>query len=453
MVKVRFAPSPTGYLHVGNMRTALVNYLFARKEKGAFVLRVEDTDIERSDPAFERALLDDLAWLGLTWDEGPYTQSERTEIYRAHAAVLLKMGLAYKCFCSKERLDRMREEALHRGSPPKYDGTCRDLPAEDAARREREGMPYVVRFRAPARAIRVKDLIHGEIFFPADHVDDFILLKQGLTPAYNFAVTVDDMLMGITHVMRGADHVSNTPKQIMLFQAFGQEPPLYGHHSLLTGADQKPLSKRHGATHIREFREMGILPEALVNYVAVIGRSVKKEIMDEKELIETFSPRSLSPSDSLFDMEKLRWFNREHIRRSSTEKLLEKMGLPDSCREKVALVQENAGTLAEIRDYLDIFEGSTITDESMAYLGGVPSSGMIIASLEEAMKNGVPSFDDALKMVESGTGLKKRDLFMCLRISLTGRKHGPPLTDIFSHISREAVTERISRIKERLALS
>jgi nondiscriminating glutamyl-tRNA synthetase len=452
MVKVRFAPSPTGYLHVGNLRTALANYLFAKREGGTFLLRIEDTDLERSDAAYEAALLDDLKWLGLAWDEGPYRQSERTDLYRAHAAVLLKTGLAYKCFCSRERLDEMREAALRKGVPPKYDGACRDLSPQGAAKMESEGRPYVVRFRAPLKAIRIDDLIHGEIHFPADHVDDFILLKQELLPAYNFAVTVDDMLMGITHVLRGADHVSNTPKQIMLFRAFGQDPPRYGHHSLLTGSDQKPLSKRHGATHIRDFRDMGILPQALVNYVAVIGRNVKKEIMSEEELIATFSPGSLSPSDSLFDMEKLLWFNREYIRRSSTASLAAGLGLSPSLNDKVALLKENVKTLVEMKDYLNIFDGSDIEEEGIAYLSGAKSLGEAIASLEETLTRGHLSFDETLKAIEERTGLKKRDLFMSVRIILTGRKHGPPLSEIFPFIGKDAIVKRMSSLKKRLSL-
>ncbi len=415
------------------------------------MLRVEDTDVERSEAAYEAALLEDLRWLGIAWDEGPYRQSDRTDIYRAHIETLLEKGLAYKCFCSKERLEEMRKQAQDKGEPPKYDGTCRDLDPDAVRDLEKAGAPYVVRFRAFKKVIRVRDLIHGEIQFPADHVDDFILLKQELTPSYNFAVTVDDMLMGITHVIRGADHISNTPKQIMLFQAFGQEPPRYAHHSLLTGHDQKPLSKRHGATHVREFRDMGILRQALTNYVGILGRNVPREIMDEEELIETFSLSSLSPSDSLFDLEKLVWFNKEYIRKLPTDSILLEMGLPAAYRDKIALLQENARTLGEIRQFLDIFEGTGIEEEGSAYLSEAKNLSAVVASLDDALKDGVMSFDEILKKLE-GTGLKKREFFMTLRVVCTGRKNGPPLKDVFPLIGRDMITRRVSWVKTRFSL-
>ena len=452
MVKVRFAPSPTGYLHVGNTRTALANYLFTRKEKGSFVLRIEDTDMERSDAAYEASILEDLEWLGVSWDEGPYRQSERTDIYRGYIDMLLEKGMAYKCYCSKERLEEIRELAARKGEPPRYDGACRNLPAETLREMEQESRPYVVRFRSPKRAVRFKDLIHGDTFFPEDHVDDFILLKQELTPSYNFAVTVDDMLMEITHVIRGADHLSNTPKQIMLFQAFGKTPPRYGHHSLLTGADHKPLSKRHGATQIREFRDMGILPRALANYVAIIGRKVQKEIMDEAELIETFTVKSLSPSDSLFDMGKLLWVNKEYIRKMPVEELLGELDIPLARRDEVAALQENAKTLNEVREFLDIFDGDDIKDDGIAYLSGVTGLPAVIAAVEGLTADSL-AFDEVVRSVGEKTNLPKRDLFMVLRIVLTGRKDGPPLKEVFPLLKKDRIAKRITCLKNQLSLS
>jgi len=452
MVKVRFAPSPTGYLHVGNTRTALANYLFARKEQGSFVLRIEDTDMERSEAAYEASIPEDLKWLGISWDEGPFRQSERTDIYRSHIDALLEKGVAYKCFCSKERLEEIRELAAKKGEPPRYDGACRDLSPDAVREKELEGKPYVVRFRSPKKAVRFKDMIHGDTFFPDDHVDDFILLKQELTPSYNFAVTVDDMLMGITHVIRGADHLSNTPKQIMLFQAFGKTPPRYAHHSLLTGTDHKPLSKRHGATQVREFRDMGILPEALANYVAIIGRNVKKEIMDQAELIDTFTVKSLSPSDSLFDMGKLLWVNKEYIRRMPVERLLDELGIPPARREEVAILRENSRTLAEVREYLDIFDGGDIKDEGIAYLTGIAGLPAVAAALEHVAADSL-TFDEAVHEMEAKTGLPKKDLFMVLRVVLTGRKNGPPLREVFSLLRKDRVRERITCLKKQFSLS
>ncbi|MBP1749128.1 MAG: gltX, partial [Deltaproteobacteria bacterium] len=233
MVKVRFAPSPTGHLHIGNAKTALYNYLFARNKGGTFVLRMEDTDIERSDALYERSIMNDLAWLGITWDEGPVRQSERLDIYTAHAQALLDKGLAYKCFCTEEELAEARQRSLSNGEPPRYNGKCRDLSGEEAQRLENEGRAFTVRFRAGLRAIAFHDGIRGELSFPRGHVDDLIILRTDGTPTYNLAVVVDDMLMGVTDVIRGGDHISNTPKQIALFHAFGSPAPRYAHHSLL----------------------------------------------------------------------------------------------------------------------------------------------------------------------------------------------------------------------------
>ncbi|MDR2017494.1 MAG: glutamate--tRNA ligase [Syntrophobacterales bacterium] len=453
MVKVRFAPSPTGYLHVGNTRTALANYLFARKENGILVLRIEDTDMERSDTAYEASILEDLRWLGISWEEGPFRQSERIQTYRTYIDVLLEKGDAYKCFCSKERLEEIKALSVRRGEPPRYDGTCRNLSGEAVHRMESEGKPYVVRFRSPRRAVRFTDLIHGETFFPDDHVDDFILLKQELTPSYNFAVTVDDMLMEITHVIRGSDHLSNTPKQILLFQALDRTPPQYAHHSLLTGPDRRPLSKRHGATQVREFRDIGILPAVLANYVAIIGRKVKKEIMERDEMINTFTVKSLSSSDSLFDMGKLFWFNKEYIRNMPVENLLGASDIPPKYRDEVVILQENSKTLAELKEYLDIFDGTDIKDDGIAYLSAFGDLTAVVAAMDGLPLDGGLTFDDIVKEMEHGTGLTKRDLFMVLRIILTGRKSGPPLKEVFPLLKKDTVTKRMLCLKRQFSLS
>ncbi len=329
MNRVRFAPSPTGNLHVGNARTAVLNYLFARSGgSGHFILRIEDTDVERSQSSFEESIKEDLKWLTLDWDEGPYRQSDRLDIYRSWAAALLGKGLAYKCFCSKEELEKARAEALRRGQPPRYGRVCAGLSRDAVHRLEAAGTPYVLRFRSPEREIRFRDAIYGDVSFPAEHVDDFIIVRTDGMPSYNFAASVDDQLMKITHVIRGSDHLSNTPKQIMLFLAFGFEPPAYAHHSLLIGVDKKPLSKRHGATRVAEFRAMGILPEAMVNYLAIIGRKVDREFLKTREeLMGTFTLGSFSSSDAVFDPGKLLWLNKEHLRTMDAGALLERMGL------------------------------------------------------------------------------------------------------------------------------
>lgn len=445
MVKVRFAPSPTGYLHVGNTRTAIINYLFSRKSKGQLVLRIEDTDVERSDAMYEESIMQDLKWLGLAWDEGPYRQSERFEIYSSYAEILLEKGLAYKCFCSKETLEKMRQACLERGEPPRYPGTCRQLPRRTIEMFEAEGKPYVVRFKATRKSISFRDEIHGKIEFPLDHVDDFILLKQELTPSYNFAATVDDMLMGITHVIRGGDHVSNTPKQMMLFDSFGAQPPRYAHHSLVVGHDRKPLSKRQGATSIREFRDMGILRSAIMNYIGILGRSIKKELMEEQELIDTFTLTSLSSSDAVFDMEKLLWLNKEHIRGSSVDRLLGTLYLPNDFTKKVALIKENAKTLNEIRELLGMFDSADTTDEGLAYLSEVEAVGSIISTLKKSLMDQPDTdFDSIAQTVKGESNLVKKELFMVLRILITGRRTGPPLKELFQFIPKEIIMKRLN---------
>lgn len=454
MVKVRFAPSPTGNLHVGNSRTAILNYLFARNQGGILTLRIEDTDVERSEARYEASIMDDLKWLGIKWDDGPYRQSERTELYRDFAQSLLDKGTAYKCFCPKEKLEDTRQASLEKGEPPRYDGTCRDLPRETVQAMEREGRPYVVRFKAPRKTITFKDGIRGQVQFPPDHVDDFVLLKQELTPSYNFAAAVDDMTMGITHVIRGGDHVPNTPKQIMLFEAFGKKPPKYAHHSLLVGPDRRPLSKRHGATRVGEFRDMGILESALVNYIALIGRSVKKEIMDERELIETFSLRSLSSSDSLFDTAKLLWINREHMRRIPLGELVARAGLGPERGEQVALLRENVTTLKEMKEFLDIFEGTQITADGVVYLSQIAGLGSIIDEARTALaEDGDAPFDHVAERVGNRViNLGKKELFMVLRVLFTGRTSGPPLKEVYRLIPRDHILKRIEWLNLRLSL-
>ncbi|HQM81583.1 MAG TPA: glutamate--tRNA ligase [Syntrophorhabdaceae bacterium] len=444
MVRVRFAPSPTGHLHVGNTRTALTNCLFARKEQGAFVLRIEDTDIERSTEDYERSILDDLKWLGISWDEGPVRQTDRLAVYHVYAEELLDKGSAYKCYCTEEELERKRKEALRKGNPPRYDGTCRELSPADRGRLEGEGRPFVVRFRSSARPVSWTDGICGALHFPHHAVDDFILLKQSGVPSYNFAAAVDDAEMGITHVIRGADHVPNTPKQIMLIEALGKTPPQYAHHSLLLGNDRKPLSKRHGATSVRDFRAMGILSAALTNYLGVLGRSIPQGILSVGELAETFSLSSFSPSDTIFDIDKLIWFSKEYLRSADPEEIMEELGLRGEYRDKVLALRENVSTLKEMKEYLRIFEGADVDEEGRAYLSqtGLPDS--FAQGLKEllAMNDTVP-FDGLIKAMEGKAGLKRKELFMILRILSTGRKSGPPLKDIFHLIPKDIIIERI----------
>jgi glutamyl-tRNA synthetase len=446
MVKVRFAPSPTGHLHVGNAKVALLNYLFARSQRGEYVLRIEDTDLERSDTSYEVSILDDLRWLGIAWDEGPLRQTERFDMYRSYAKTLLDKGAAYKCFCSQDELEKAREASLKKGEAPRYSGACRKLSEKESFDLEESGKPFVVRFKSLNKPIAFIDSIHGEIQFPRDHVDDFILMKQESTPSYNFAVTIDDMVMEITHVIRGADHISNTPKQIMLFEALGKEAPQYAHHSLLIGEDKKPLSKRHGVTRVKDFREMGILPAALLNYLGTIGRNVKKEIMDVGELAGTFSLTSLARTDSFFDMEKLYWFNKEYMKHIPLDILLAYLDLPGQYSERIAVLRENAATLNEMKEYLDIFDKADMSEEGRLYLSQLALTYNVVTRIAGFFtEHNIPLVENIINvLMEEEPGLKKKDLYMILRIFLTGRKSGPPLKEMLQLIPTAIIVKRIN---------
>ena len=454
MVRVRFAPSPTGNLHVGNARTAVLNYLLARHNAGTFVLRIEDTDLARSEALFAEAILEDLRWLGLSWDEGPYLQSERISIYREHADVLLAHGHAYKCFCTKEELEAERTDSLRRSEPPRYRGKCRALSQSSCQALEKEGKPFVVRIRALDEEIRFRDGMHGEISFPRDHVDDFILVRQDGIPSYNFAAAVDDMKMEITDVVRGSDHLSNTPKQITLFQMFGRKAPNYAHHGLLMGPDKKPLSKRHGAASIAEFKIMGILPEAVLNYLAIIGRSVPHEFLQMKELVRDFSIDSFSGSDSFFDPDKLLWLNGAYIRALPLERILSELGLGQPWADRVALLRENGKTLLEIKEFLDIFDSSGIHAEAFDHLSRVKGLELPLSLLRETLAGDAKiSFEEIYKTMETRTGLARRDLMMLLRIAITGRKSGPPLKEVFRLTPEQIILERVSCLQKKFEVS
>src|SRR3954470_5621232 len=337
-MRVRFAPSPTGHLHVGNARTALFNWLLAHGKDGTFILRIEDTDIERSTKESEAGILEDLRWLGLDWEEGPdvggmhgpYRQSERLHLYASYANELLSGGNAYYCFCSPAKLDEDRKADLAAGRPPKYRGTCRTLSPDDARARIEAGERPVIRFSVPASGdVAFRDLVRGEVTFSNDVISDPVLVRSDGRPAYNFAVVVDDALMEITHVIRGEDHISNTPRQVLLYQSLGFTPPEFAHLSLVMGPDHTPLSKRHGATSVAEFRERGYLPEALMNYLALIGWSPRSdggssedaELMPLDELARRFALEDVGHSAGVFDPEKLWWMNRHYMKVASTSRI------------------------------------------------------------------------------------------------------------------------------------
>src|SRR5579864_8243200 len=331
-VRARFAPSPTGQLHIGNVRTALFNWLFARQKVGAFILRIEDTDLERSETRYETQLIGDLKWLGLDWDEGPdvggpytpYRQSDRLEIYREHAERLLNEGKAYLCFCTEDDLQKERERMLAEGGQPIYSGKCRNLDPTATKRRREGGELCAIRLKIPEHPIRFHDIVHGNVEFSNEVVSDPIILRSNGMPVYNYVVVIDDALMKITHVIRGDDHLSNTPKQVALYEALGWPVPEFAHLSTILGGDRERLSKRHGATSIANFRDMGVLPEALVNYLALLGWAPSggtREIFALQELVKEFSLERITPSAAVFDMEKLYWLNRQYIKAWPSDQL------------------------------------------------------------------------------------------------------------------------------------
>ncbi|MEE9269833.1 MAG: glutamate--tRNA ligase [Candidatus Krumholzibacteria bacterium] len=324
-IRVRFAPSPTGHLHIGGARTALFNWLYARKTGGVFVLRIEDTDAVRSTESSYRAILDAMQWLGLDWDEGPikdgpcgpYLQSARQVLYHTEAQKLLAEGHAYRCFCTAAELEEMRAEAAENGRPPRYDGRCHNLPADEVDSRVLKKVSHVVRFRMPVGETRIYDIIRGPITFSNEELDDFVLIKSDGRPTYNFAVAVDDAKMKISHIIRGDDHLSNTPKQVLVYKALGYKIPKFAHLPMILGSDRTRLSKRHGAASVQEFRRMGYLPDALVNYLALLGWSLdgKTEFFTRENLVKSFSLKRVVKNPAAFDPDKLNFIDGEHFKK------------------------------------------------------------------------------------------------------------------------------------------
>jgi glutamyl-tRNA synthetase len=454
-VRVRFAPSPTGYLHVGGARTALFNFLFARHKGGIFILRIEDTDVERSSAELETVLLEDMRWLGLDWDEGPggggargpYRQSERVDIYGEHAEKLVSSGAAYPCFCTDEELELKREQSRESGLPPRYDGTCRELSEDERQARRRDGRPESKRFRITAEQdIRIDDLIRGEVVFPPDMVGDFVIMRSNGLPTYNFAAAVDDALMEVTHVIRGEEHLPNTIRQLMIYESLGFDLPAFAHIPLILGDDRSKLSKRHGAPNIKDFRDRGYPPGAIVNYLAFLGWSPKdeREIFTMDELAGEFTLESVANSPAIFDETKLNWFSARHIRAGGSGKFFDE-ALPFFPRELVESYDREL--LAEIFDIVseNLPCYSRIEEAAAAFLRGVPSyddeaAGMLDGTgpLLEALADRFGVLEEwagdrikqSIKETGVGLGLKGKALFMPLRVALTGSAHGPDLATL-----------------------
>ena len=474
-MRLRFAPSPTGQLHVGNARTALFNWLLAKGTGGTFILRIEDTDLERSSRESEAAILEDVRWMGLDWSEGvdaggdagPYRQTERLHIYRAHTVELLSRGLAYRCFCSAEQLEADRQAALAAGKPPQYVGRCRDIPADTARRRIENHEKAVVRFRVPAdREIVFQDVVRGEVRFHTSVIGDPVLVRSDGVPAYNFAVVIDDALMGITHIIRGEDHISNTPRQILLYEAFGWTPPTFAHVPLVMGPDHAPLSKRHGATSVGEFRARGYLPEALTNYMALLGWSPGEgqELLPLEELATRFRLEDVGKSPGIFDFEKLAWVNRHYLKLASPVRLaalsvahLKNAGfLLEPTPRDLAFLAQIVPPVAASVDRLDqvparlkfLFDYSAeraLADPAIRAeaLAAQP----VVQALAEELASAPPMLDrDTFRAtaarVKDKTGQKGKALFHPLRLVLTGEAEGLELDVAVPAIERGAQVEQ-----------
>ena len=469
-VRVRFAPSPSGLLHVGNARTALFNLLFARKMGGTFILRLEDTDRERSTAEAEKAILEDLRWLSLDWGEGPerpgsygpYRQSDRLDIYRRYALQLLGKGNAYRCYCTVEELEEKRKRSLAQGVPPRYDGRCRHLKPEEERSFAADGRTASLRFKVEARSVEFADLVKGRVSFDGQGLGDFIILRSdGLAP-YNFAVVVDDHLMEITHVIRGEDHLTNTPRQLILYMALGFPAPKFAHLPMILGPDRTPLSKRHGATAVSHFREEGYLPEALVNYLALLGWTSEEgqEIFSLDELAQRFSLTRVSRSPAVFDFEKLKWINRAHLKGLHGRRALEvawpflqKSGLTVAEKNEPWLIAaleavwEEVDTLSQLPDRLKIFfdEGWFLEPEAERVLAKEESRKVVRGLKEELMA--VPevtpeNFGQILSRLARRVGLSGRNLYMPLRVAVSGKTRGPELEKIFILLGKEKALKR-----------
>jgi glutamyl-tRNA synthetase len=474
-VRVRYAPSPTGYPHVGNIRTALFNWLFARHCGGTFIIRIEDTDVARKVEGAVEAILDGLRWLGMDWDEGPYFQSQRLELYREAVERLVSQGDAYYCYCSPQRLEEMRAEQVKHKQPPGYDRHCRDLSQEERDKKKAEGITPVVRFKTPlSRQTGFNDLIWGKVVFENNTLDDFILLKSDGYPTYHLANVVDDHLMEIDHVLRAEEWLSSTPRHLLLYRALGFEPPQFAHLPMILGTDRAKLSKRHGAVSITEYREQGYLPEAMVNFLALLGWSLddKTEILSGQELIDNFSLERISRTPAIFNRDKLYWMNGIYIRRLSLEDFTQRAlpfldrDLPpgvkrplstDYVRQIMPLIQERARTLAEVAELTQFFFADELDYEAALIIGKDMSQSSAIKALEAAQQKlgqlegfDTDSLEAVLRPLAVELGLKTGQLFGTLRVAVTGRTAAPPLFQTMAVLGKERCLQRIQVALDKL---
>jgi glutamyl-tRNA synthetase len=482
LIRVRFAPSPTGYLHVGGARTALFNWLYARRTGGVFVLRIEDTDVERSSTDMVEGILDGLRWLGLDWDEGPiisgsygpYFQSQRLDRYRALAARLVAEGHAYYCYCTAEELQGRREAAERASGGWKYDRTCCGLTADAIAARERDRVPRAIRFKVPDGAMRFDDRVHGPIEFDCANIEDFVVLRSDGHPTYQLSVVSDDVDMAITHVIRGDDHISNTPKQILLYRAIGADLPQFAHVPLILGPDKKRLSKRHGATSVMEYARHGFLPEAMVNFLGLLGWSPggDQEVFTRDELVNAFGLEGISGGNAVFNPEKLDWFNQQHIARLAPDELarrikplFEAAGLwrDEYLTNRHAwffavleLLKPRARRLGDFAEHGRFFFTDAVEFDPAAVDKQLRVAGMRehLTALAGAFAD-LPTFDavsveTALRTTADALGVKAATLIHAARVAVTGKSVSPGLFDVLALVGRDEVTSRL-RAAARLA--
>lgn len=457
--RVRFAPSPTGYLHVGGARTALFNWLYARHTGGTFILRIEDTDLERSTKESVDAILQGMEWLGLDCDEGPFYQTDNFPLYKQHIQQLLDQGKAYRCWCTPEELDTKREQAMAEGRKPKYDGTCRNRTDQPLDK------PFVIRFKAPEEGeTGFNDLIKGQITYPNSELDDLIIQRSDGSPTYNFCVVIDDATMQISHVIRGDDHVNNTPRQIQLYEALGYLVPLFAHVPMILGSDKARLSKRHGATSVIAYREMGYLPEALNNYLVRLGWSHgDDEIFSRQEMIEKFDIGHVGRAASVFSHEKFNWLNAHYIKQSGPERLAELLkphlasrGVADTSHPDLAGVvktlQERAQTLEEMAERaLFYYQAPSQYDQTALgkfdkeHLAAVYDA--VVQKLESSTANSAAEFDALFKEICTEGGWKMPQVGQPVRIALSGSTQAPGIGEIVLALGKQEAVERVKKIK------
>ena len=473
-VRVRYAPSPTGYPHVGNIRTALFNWIFARHCNGVFILRIEDTDVGRTVEGAVDIIMNSLRWLGLDWDEGPYFQSQRLHLYREATENLIKSGHAYRCYCSSERLAAMRQEQMKNKQPPGYDRHCRNITETQQAELEAQGIVPVVRFKIPLEGqTAFNDLIRGEITFENSTLDDFVLLKSDGYPTYHLANVIDDHFMEISHVMRAEEWVPSTPRHVLLYQAMGWEPPIFAHMPMILGSDRSKLSKRHGATSINEYQEAGYLPETLFNFLSLLGWSLddKTEIMTRDEIVKNFSLERVSKTAAIFNKEKIDWMNGMYIRSLSPCEFADRItpflekSLPAEIarpldksyiRSIAPLIQDRAKLLSEVAELTDFFFADKLNYDAKLLLNKIEKtqSTQILQVVFEKLKSAdtwtTQMLEETIRPLTAEMNLKPGIFFGVIRVAVTGKTATPPLFETMEVLGKDRCIKRITTAIEKL---